>query len=149
MKSNSMRKLTKQGLVIAAAALGVSGLALADPEPKGCRPEKLDGLYVFSATGYTIVEGVAQPKAIVELIRFNGDLTLSVPGATRSVNGTIARSPPNGAGTYTLGADCIGTLAFTGGPTFDLFASPKGEDLWMIQTNPNNVLQGNVTRVSK
>jgi len=150
MKSNSMRKLTKQGLVIAAAALGVSGLALADPEPKGCRPEKLDGLYVFSATGYTIVSSVAQPKAIVELIRFNGDGTLTVPGATRSVNGEIFSSPPGGTGTYTLGADCVGTLAFTlpPGPTFDLFASPKGEDLWMIQTNPNNVFQGNVTRVS-
>ena len=148
MKSNRMRKRTKQGLVIAAAALGVSGLALADPEPKGCRPEKLDGLYVFSATGYTIVSSVAQPKAIVELIRFNGDGTLTVPGATRSVNGEIFSSPPGGTGTYTLGADCVGTLAFTPGPAFALFASPKGEDAWMIQTTAGNVLQGNVTRVS-
>jgi len=103
---------------------------------------------VFSATGYTIVAGVAQPKAIVELIRFNGDGTLTVPGATRSINGVIGQVPAGGTGTYTLGADCIGTLAFTGGPTFDVFASPKGEDLWMIQTNPNSVFQGNVTRVS-
>ena len=144
-----MNKVTKQMLVFATAALGLSGVAFADDDMPTCRAEKLDGLYVFSATGFTIVAGVAQPKAIVELIRFNGDGTLSVPGATRSINGVIGQIPPGGTGIYTLDLDCRGTLAFTGGPAFDIFASPKGEDVWMIQTNPNNVFQGNVTRISR
>jgi hypothetical protein len=137
--------------VWAGAALSLSISSAAHPNDDGavCREQKLNGLYVFSATGYTIVNGVTQPKAIVELIRFNGDGSLSVPGATRSTNGVITQVPPGGTGTYTLGADCRGSLAFSGGgPTFDIFASPKGEDMWMIQTNPNNIFQGNVTRVS-
>jgi hypothetical protein len=36
---------------------------------------------VFSASGHVSIGGAWVPKAIVELIRFNGDGTLSVPGA--------------------------------------------------------------------
>jgi hypothetical protein len=50
------------------------------------------------------IGGAWVPKAIVELIRFNGDGTLSVPGATRSVNGTVASSLPGGTGTYDRGS---------------------------------------------
>jgi len=143
-----MKKLIKQLSAAVVVSLSLSALAFADDGARQCREYKLNGLYVFSATGYTIVSNVAQPKAIVELIRFNGDGTLTVPGATRSINGVIGQSPPGGTGTYLLDVDCRGSLAFNGGPTFDIFASPGGEDLWMIQTNPNNVLQGNVTKVS-
>ena len=96
-----------------------------------------------------------QPKAIVEFIRFNGDGTLTVPGATRSLNGVIAQIPPGGTGTYTVANPvpndpaCIGSLSFTGGPSFDIFVAPKGEDVWMIQNNANNVFQGTVTKVSR
>jgi hypothetical protein len=143
-----MKNMKRRLSAGAALAFCVSSAAFAQHAPQ-CHQRFLDGLYVFSATGYTIVAGEAQPKAIVELIRFNGDGTLSVPGATHSINGVVAQSPPNGTGTYTLDADCLGTIAFTGGPSFDIFVSPTGYDLWMIQTNPNNVLQGNVTRVSR
>ena len=144
-----MSKSILRTLIIAATGLVASGNALADDTPRACGVENLTGLYVFSATGYIIVAGVAQPKAIVEAIRFNGDETLTVPAATRGINGVIGRSPPGGTGTYTLDANCKGTLSFTGGPSFDIFASPKGEDLWMIQTNDGTVFQGNVTRVSR
>jgi len=55
-----------------------------------------------------------------------------------------------GAGTYSLDSDCVGSIAFgaAGGPTFDLFMSPKGKDGWMIQTNPNTVFQGKVVQVA-
>jgi hypothetical protein len=142
--------MKKPTIQVCLAMLAVAGSAVAQSvdDAKQCREGSLDGLYVFSATGYTIVGGVAQPKAIVELIRFDGGGQLTVPGATRSVNGVITVIPPGGTGSYTLNADCRGTLTFSGGPSFDIFASPKGEDFWMIQTNPNNVFQGNVTRVS-
>lgn len=117
--------------------------------PAACGVQALSGRYVFTATGSTIVAGTAQPKAIVELIRMNGDGTLLVGGATRSVSGVIAQIPPGGTGTYTLEADCRGTLVFTGGPSFDIFASPRGVEFWMIQTNSDNVFQGSVKRVSR
>ena len=93
VSSQSMKRLTRQSLVAAAMALGVSGVALADND---CTLKTLRGSYVFAAKGYNMVAGVAQPKAIVEVIDFNGDGTLSVPAATRSVNGVIARTPPGG-----------------------------------------------------
>src|SRR5207237_391818 len=68
----------------------LSGAALADSDDGTCSNATLRGLYVFTATGFTIVAGVAQPKAIVEPIRFFGDGTLNTPGSTRSVNGVIA-----------------------------------------------------------
>jgi hypothetical protein len=156
-----MRKLMKQTLVAVAVALGMSGVAvaseLADIMGTGrggpCSLGTLDGLYIFSATGFNIVAGVAQPKAITELIHFHGDGTLFVPAASRSVNGVTAQSAP-GPGTYTVAdlvpsdSACTGSLTFTGGPSFDLFIAPRGEDIWMIQSNPNTVLQGMVTKLS-
>ena len=84
-----MSKSILRTLIIAATGLVASGNALADDTPRTCGVENLTGLYVFSATGYIIVAGVAQPKAIVEAIRFNGDGTLTVPFSTRSINGVI------------------------------------------------------------
>ena len=142
----TLKRLTRQSLIAATMALGLSGVALADND---CNLKTLRGSYVFAANGYNIVSGVAQPKTIVEVIDFNGDGTLSVPAATRSVNGVIARTPPGGTGSYTVDTGCKGTIAFTGGPSFDIFISPKGETLWMIQTNSDRVFQGTATRISE
>ena len=117
-----------------------------------CSLETLDGLYLFSATGYSLVNGAWQPKAVVEYIWFNGDGTLTVPAATvanRAGDGAITRAAPGGTGTYTLNENCKGTLQFTPGPSFDVFAKPTGAQFQMIQTNANNVLQGTVTRLSR
>jgi hypothetical protein len=155
-----MKKLTKHSLLAAAIALGISSAALADDGDRhatSCTPAMLHGLYIFAATGYIIPASPApaQPKAIVELIRFNGDGTLTVPAASHSLNGVFGQSPPGGTGTYAI-ADlappdraCTGTLAFTGGPSFDLFVSPGSDEVWMIQNNPNNVLQGTVLKLSR
>jgi len=140
-------KRVKQTVVISLAALGISASVVASSEASSCSTEMLDGLYVFSASGYTIVGGVPQPKAIVEVILFNGDGTLFVPAHTRSINGVVAAGP-GGSGTYSLDSDCVGSIAFAGGPTFDLFMTPKARDGWMIQTNPNTVFQGRVVQVS-
>jgi hypothetical protein len=111
------------------------------------------GSYVFSATGWGMPLGVWAPKAIIELIQFNGDGTLIVPAATvanRAGDGQVVASPPNGPGDYQFNpGSCTGTLKFHNGPSFDIFASPKGDELWMIMTNPNNVLEGSVKRISK
>lgn len=146
VSSQSMKRLTRQSLVAAAIAVGVSGVALADND---CSLKTLRGSYVFAANGYNIVSGVAQPKTIVEVIDFNGDGTLFVPAATRSLNGVIARTSPGGTGGYTVDAGCKGTIAFAGGLGFDIFISPNGETLWMIQTNSDTVFQGTATRISE
>ena len=124
---------------------GASGFAPAKDE--ACTVRTLRGSYVFSASGFNIVGGVQQPKAIVEVIAFNGDGTLNVPAATVSVNGVIFRSV-NSPGTYTVEDDCSGTVTFNG-PTYDMFLSKDGDDISMIQTNPNTVFQGLATRRSR
>ncbi len=80
---------------------GVSGIAPADAGDK-CADATLDGFYVFTASGFSIVSGVPQPIAIVEQIRFNGDGTADVPGGRVSVNGSVF--PTLGPGTYTIGS---------------------------------------------
>jgi hypothetical protein len=141
-----MRKPIIQGLLAAAVALGASVPAVAGDESE-CRSETLQGRYVFAARGFTINDGVAQPKAIVEIIDFDGDGAVSVPLATVSTNGRILRFSPGGSGTYTIDDACTGTIDFgTNGPTFDIVASARGGKVWMIQTNPNTVFQGTATR---
>jgi hypothetical protein len=116
-------------------------------EERACTVQTLRGSYVFSASGFNIVGGVQQPKAIVEVIAFNGDGTLDVLAATVSLNGVIIRSLPS-AGTYTMEDNCSGTITLNG-PTFDMFLSKDGDDISMIQTNPNTVFQGLATRTSR
>jgi hypothetical protein len=124
-----------------------SGLSSAEGARRTCTEQTLRGSYVFSASGFNIVGGVQQPKAIVEVIAFNGDGTLDVPAATVSLNGVIIRSAPS-VGTYTLKDDCSGTITFNG-PTYDMFLSKDGDDISMIQTNTNTVFQGLATRTSR
>jgi hypothetical protein len=144
-------------LLVAAITSGISGVVLASDGPK-CTLGTLDGLYVFTATGFTTISPATtptSPKAIVEIIRFNGDGTLDVPAATRSINGTIGVSPPGGTGTYTVtdlvppDLGCTGALTFLpSGPHFDLFIPLNGRQIWMIQIDQGNVFQGTVTKVS-
>jgi hypothetical protein len=124
-----------------------SDFAPAKGERRACTERTLRGSYVFSATGFNIVGGVQQPKAIVEVFSFNGDGTLDVTAATVSLNGVIIRSLPS-SGTYTVEDNCSGTITLNG-PTYDMFLSRDGEDISMIQTNPNTVFQGMATRNSR
>jgi hypothetical protein len=138
------------GLLSLAAAMAqsTSGVTRADGRlPMACGVYSLHGSYLFTAHGYNIVGGLAQPKAIVEGIDFNGDGTLVSPFATISINGTILHSSGS-PGTYAVNPDCTGTLSFTGGPSFDIFVEPSGRQLSMIQTAPGSpVFEGTVTRV--
>ena len=113
-----------------------------------CGPTTLRGTYIFSATGFTIVGGVAQPKTIIEVLVFDGDGNVDVTGGTLSINGAVTQGLA-GVGVYTLDDECQGTLSFLPGPSFDIFVEPKEDRVRMIQTNPNNVFQGTVTRFSR
>jgi hypothetical protein len=139
----------KKKLAAVALLCCLSGAAVA--QDKECSLSTLKGDYVFSASGHSLIAGIWQPKAIVEYIHFNGDGTLSVTAATvanAGNSGIVTQSPPGGTGTYALDADCKGTLQFTPGPSFDIFVARKGRGFWMIQTNPGNVFQGSVKKVS-
>jgi len=136
-------------LAVAMALIGVTCIARADDDERTCSVATLRGSYLFAASGYNIVGGVAQPKAVVEVIRFDGTGSLTVPAVTVSVNGAIVHPPPNGTGTYTVAPDCSGTLLFATGTAFDLFLAPGAGEFTMIQTNPLTVLQGKVVKLAR
>jgi hypothetical protein len=129
-------------------------------EPK-CRPELLKGRYVFTATGFTRAPNSAPgtpwaPKAIAEVLQFNGDGTLTTPGLTVANpfgdTGAVLQPPAGGApGSYSINEDCSGTVQFfdASNVTFKIYLDhPFGFNIWMIQTNPqHNVFQGLAKRV--
>jgi hypothetical protein len=153
-----MKKFAIQTVVAGVLAAGMWGIAAAENSDsraalrahggRDCTLRTLRGSYLFAASGFNIVGGVAQPKAIQESIQFNGDGTLTVPAVTLSVNGSVSH-PPGAPGDYSLDDDCRGTLVFTGGPTFDIVAAADGDTVWMLQTNPNTVFEGTATRLER
>lgn len=145
-----MKHVIKNCTVGISLLLCIPGLALANG-PKGCKHDMLKGQYIFTAAGFSrAADATWFPKAIVEYMDVKGDGTLSVPAATianRTNDGAVVQQPPGAVGAYSINDDCTGTLQFTNGPSFNIFVAPRGDEFWMIQTNPNNVLQGNVKRL--
>ena len=140
--------------------LTIPGIAAAKPTST-CDDGLLRGPYVFTASGFTRAPNSAPgtpwvPKAILEVIEFNGDGTLSTPKVTvaNPFNDTGAiLQPANGGapGEYSVNDDCTGTIHFfdAGNVTFAIVVvPPRGEEIQMIQTNPsNNAFQGTATRM--
>ena len=148
-RESDMKRNTKQALAAATLALAFGVANADDNHGKSCSDATLRGLYVFSTAGFNIVGGVAQPKAINEQIRFNGDGTLTAPVATVSIDGNVTRSSDT-PGSYSLGLNCAGSLSFSPGPSFDLIADSRGTAVYMIQTAPGSpVMQGVAERVTR
>jgi len=135
------------------------GLAVADPA-KRCRVDILKGQYVLAATGFTRAPGSLPgtpwvPKAILEVIQFNGDGTLSTPSVVVANPfgdfGNVLQPPSGANGLYSINDDCTGTVQFldANNVTYKIYvAPPQGDTIWMIQSNPaNNVFQGTAKRV--
>ena len=121
-------------------------MAAQDDGP-GCSLATLTGSYVFDASGWINLGGAWAPKAVVEMLDIKGDGTLTSI-ATTNIGGNVLGHDIHGSGSYTINADCTGTLAFNpAGPHFDIFVAPNGKEFHMIQTDPGNVLAGAVKRV--
>ena len=147
------------GLAMLVGVAGAQPAAADDLKGKYCDLRTLDGLYLFSASGFNIpATGAPVPKVIAEFIRFDGEGGLTSPGASVVINGVkLPASPPSAdPGVYTLGDDCVGTLAFgpPPAPAFDILVSPQGTDLVLVQTGQPPflglpVMQGPAYRVSR
>ena len=122
--------------VCLAATMALSTSATAQSAPGGqvCSAGMLRGLYLWTLDGYQNFGGNPVPKDLLEGIRFNGDGTLSVPFGTVNIGGTIVIDVSGGVGTYTVAADCTGTLSITDGPTFNMYVGPGAHQLSIINT---------------
>ncbi|OZB58480.1 MAG: hypothetical protein B7X39_18810 [Lysobacterales bacterium 14-68-21] len=143
---------------LAIAALALCAPALARASLTGCSNASLKGRYVFLANGFTRAPAAPPgtpwvPKAILEVLQFNGDGTVLTPALTAANPfgdlGSIVAPPGGAPGEYTVNADCTGSVHFldANNVTFAIYVESFGGTVRMIQTNPsNNVFQGTARR---
>ena len=146
--------VTLAAALTATVSLSLSGTVAAsnDDGPRGCTLATLRGRYLFADAGtlYPPAFGVTQPTPAADagFHLFNGDgtgtdtLTLRVGGAIVLENVVVPTS-------YTVNADCTGTLSVLGGPSFGMFVSPDGEAVASIATDPGNYVSTVDRRVSR
>lgn len=160
-----MKRLVTRCVATLSLILCLPGFAAAQPT-NGCKDDILKGQYLFTASGFTRPPGSAPgtpwvPKAIIEVIQFNGDGTLTTPALTAANPfgdlGNILQPPSGAPGVYSINDDCSGTVQFfdASNVTFRIYVEPpkgntKGATIWMIQINPdNNVFEGSAKRIGK
>jgi hypothetical protein len=77
----------------------------------------------FALAGYDVYDGNGKVKTVFSS-NFNGEV---------SRNETLS-------GTYSVKADCTGTLTFEDGTRFDLFIAPDGSKFMFVQTKPSELV---------
>jgi hypothetical protein len=144
----SPRIAVTAAVVIAATAgaVGMAGSAsaaptAAQPRATSCDAGTLYGTYLFYANGFLVANGASIPFG------FSGHETYDGAGSVRGVltssnDGTIAVGTTF-TGTYTVTADCVGTLTVSVGGSsahYTLYIAPSGNDFTYTQTDPGVVL---------
>src|SRR5918994_4718534 len=110
-----------------------------------CSKATLKGTYLFAQNGVEIKGNEQRPFAIAGYDVFDGNG--KVKGhATTNFNGKITRSKEPLPGTYTVKANCTGTLTFRDGTRYDIFIAPDGSMFTFVHTNPELVSAGFLKR---
>jgi hypothetical protein len=136
------------------AAMAIPALADAkDNDAAGakCSEATLDGRYLFAYDGFVVKGNDQVPFASAGYEVYDGNG--HVKGvATTNVNGKVTRNEPF-SGTYTVKANCTGTVRYTDGTQFDQFIDPDGSTFTFVQTKPAKFVtagfeqRGTATRV--
>ena len=116
-----------------------------------CTNETLAGRYAVRSGGFVRFGGPTAPMvpfATVSLLTMDGAGGLSNQ-ITRSINGNI--SSEVAPGTYTVNADCTGTMTI-GTLTFDLVVADlrgaaQGREFYFIATTPGGVVTATAKRI--
>lgn len=133
------------GCLVAAIALGTSGTARASERfPQPCSVQMLRGSYLWSFDAYENFNGNFVPVAVMQGLQFNGDGTTRNTFGTVNIGGTIIFDVTGAVGTYTVAADCTGTLSPAPGiaPTFNIYVGPGAQQVWTIQSSPDSLAPG-------
>jgi hypothetical protein len=130
---------------IAALMLGVlaAGAVYAnnneDAGAKECSEATLHGTYLFAFNGVEIKGNNDQvPFAIAGYAVFDGNGKQKGVASSNS-NGEVTRKERVSA-TYTVKADCTGTVTFRDGSQIDLFIAPDGSQFAFVQTKPSTLV---------
>jgi hypothetical protein len=105
-----------------------------------CSLKTLKGRYLFAGSGtlfppaFGVTETSVDSAAGYHIFDGNGR---GHDYVTFTINGIDQNVPSPNDLTYTLNPDCTGTYAVLGGgPTFDIFVSPNGDEMTSIATGP-------------
>jgi hypothetical protein len=131
----TMISLTFAGALVCLAstmASGTSATVRAEAD-RHCSEGMLRGLYLWTFDGYQNVGGNLLPKAVMQGLQFNGDGTTFNPFGTVNIGGFIIIDATGGVGTYTVAADCTGTISITNGPSFNMYVGPGAQQIWTTQ----------------
>jgi hypothetical protein len=139
-------RLSVTAILLPLAAALPQAARAADAGPATCSAATLDGTYLFAFSGINVSDGGSRPFAVAGYEVYDG------AGGMRSVTTTNAdgklernvRQP----GTYTVAADCTGTVTYADGTIYDLFIAPDGENFVFVETNPERVAAGFEPRAS-
>jgi hypothetical protein len=99
-----------------------------------CSEATLDGTYLFAHDGVDISGNDQAPFAVAGMEKYDGNGKVKGVVSANS-NGDVHRHVSI-SGTYTVKADCTGTVTY--GPTDaqDVFIAPDGSMFTWVQTNP-------------
>ena len=129
------------GVLVSAGFLtAAQGFAGDNDGATQCSLKTLKGRYLFAAPGtafppaFGVKEVSVDNAAGFHICDGNGG---GHDYVTFTVNGIDQHVPSPNDLTYTLNPDCTGTYAVLGGgPTFDIFVSPNGDEMTSIATGP-------------
>jgi len=105
-----------------------------------CGLKTIKGSYIFYIQGYRD----NQPYASSGMLSFNGKGQV----ASATTRSTQPVSTP-GSGTYTLGADCQGTMSLNSGNHYNLYTGPSGAKFTIVRTSANDVIATEANRVTR
>jgi hypothetical protein len=129
-------------LVVGAGALTTVGAGYAKDEDSArakCSEATLHGTYLFAFNGVEITGNNDQvPFAIAGYAVFDGN-GKEKGVASSNFNGKVTRKEPVSA-TYTVKADCTGTVTYRDGSQIDLFIAPDGSMFTFVQTKPSELV---------
>jgi hypothetical protein len=142
------------GMLAAVGALALAGTASASstaaPSSSSCSDATLHGTYSYGYEGWTVAKSGNSPTSTAGFDHFDG--TGSSTGLTTFVdNGVVENNNTADTSTYTLNANCSGTIVFNIGGSlahFNIYVSPSGKSFSVIETDPGTVQSGIETRVN-
>lgn len=138
-------------LVVGAAVLTTVGAGYAKDDEASrakCSKATLQGTYLFAQNGVRIKGNDQRPFALAGYDVFDGNG--EVKGlASGNFNGQTFRND-RFSGTYTVKANCTGTLTFADGAAThgDIFIAPDGSKFAFVRTDPEDVAAGIDPQVS-
>src|SRR6266567_2162653 len=123
-------------------APGTSATARAAADGRVCSVGMLRGSYIWTFEAYSNFGGTLVPTTVMQGLRFNGDGTTLNTFGTVNIGGTIIVDVTGAVGTYTVAADCTGTLSITTGPNFNIYVGPGAQKVWTTEIAGGDVTGG-------